>query len=250
MQLLVERMVPGERLQFRQELRVLAEREPGLDERPVSPQAQLLQTLRLLPQPGQAIDVGQRLPPPQRQRVAQLLLAGAIGGLDALPDQLFGGGDIRVYPPRIEQVPRRARHDRVTAAQHLAQVRDVALQSIQLRHGRLVAPDHIGEPVVADDVTALQREYRQDRLATQPADRPERSVDNHVNWPEKPYPHPPLPRPEVRPPLPKRTTRLSGSGIQNRTAPWSAAGTRRCLQRDALISDLAHDHGLRLDPSR
>ena len=194
-QLLVERMVPGERLQFRQELRVLAEREPGLDEHPVGPQPQLLQTLRLLPQPGQAIEVGERPTAPQRQRVAQLLLAEAAGGLNALPDQPFGGGDIRVHPTRIEQVPRRARHDRVAAAQHLAQVRDVALQSIQRRRGRLVAPDHVGEPVVADDVTTLQREYRQHRLTAQPAHRPGRSVSNHVNWPEKPYLHPPRPSP-------------------------------------------------------
>jgi hypothetical protein len=101
-QLLVERMIPGQGLQVWQELSMLAEREPGLDERPAGPQPQLLQALRLLPQPGQAIDVGQRAPPPQRQRLAQLLCAGAMVGLDALPDKPFGGSDIGVYPIRIE----------------------------------------------------------------------------------------------------------------------------------------------------
>jgi hypothetical protein len=72
----------------------------------------------------------------------------------------------------------------------MAQVRDVALQGIERRRGRLITPYHVGEPVVADDVTALQGEYGQHRLATQPAHRPERPVDHHVNRPEKPYPHP------------------------------------------------------------
>ena len=188
-QLLVERMIPGERLQVRQELSVLAEREPGLDERPGGPQPQLLQAPRLFLQPGQASDVGQRPPPPQRQRVAQLLFAGVASGLDALPDKPFSGRDIGVHPARIEQVPRRARHDRVAAAQHLTQVRDVALQGVDRRRGRLVTPDHVGEPVAADDVAALQREHGQHRLAAQPAHRPRHPVDHDVNRPEKPYPH-------------------------------------------------------------
>jgi hypothetical protein len=109
---------------------------------------------------------------------------------DALPDEPLGDGDVCVHAIGIEPVPGRARQDRVAAAQHLAQVRHVALQRVQHRRWLAVGPDHVGEPVVADDVSVMQREHRQHRLAAQPAHRPGYSVYHRVNRPEKSYPHP------------------------------------------------------------
>ena len=57
-ELLVERVIPGERLEIRQDLPVLTQREPGLHQLPAGPQPQLLQALGLLPQPGQAVEAG------------------------------------------------------------------------------------------------------------------------------------------------------------------------------------------------
>ena len=58
MQLLIERVVGGQRLQLQQQLGVLTERKPGLGQRPDRPQPQLLQPSRLFLQPRQARDVG------------------------------------------------------------------------------------------------------------------------------------------------------------------------------------------------
>lgn len=48
-----------------------------------------------------------------------------------------------------------------------------------------LAPDHIGQPVGADDLAGLQRQNREHRLAPEAADRSWFPVDHYVDRPEE-----------------------------------------------------------------
>ena len=60
--------------------------------------------------------------------------------------------------------------------------------------------DHVGEPVAADDDTAVQCQHRQHRLAAQPVHWPGHAVGDNVNRPEQPdlHPRPRFPGSQVR----------------------------------------------------
>ena len=57
-----------------------------------------------------------------------------------------------------------------------------------LRRSR-IPPDRLGQAIGADDLTAMQRQNGQHRLAPQPMHRPRLTPDHDVNRPKKTYPH-------------------------------------------------------------
>ena len=63
--LLVQRVFMGEAVQLRDDLHVLARRQPGVDERSADARPELVQVPGLLVQPRQPGHVGQRSPPPE-----------------------------------------------------------------------------------------------------------------------------------------------------------------------------------------
>jgi hypothetical protein len=188
--LLVERLLPGQPLQVRYQLGVLAERELGVDQRPLGVQPHLVQPARLLVRQGDAGQVGQRAAAPQRERGAQVPdPLGRVGRAPALPDQSLGDLHVRALGTEVEDVAGRPGPDRVPAAQHAAQVGHVALQRVGDHRGGVRAPHRVDELVGGDDLARVQREDREHGLAAQPAYRVRHPVLHHVHRPEQPHPH-------------------------------------------------------------
>nr|WP_245908766.1 hypothetical protein [Pseudosporangium ferrugineum] len=113
-------------------------------------------------------------------------MAGRAG---ALPDEVLGGLDVAGAGREIQHIAGRPGDDRLLAAEHLAQVGDVALQGVERRGRRAVAPDDVQQPVGADHLAALQGEHGEDRLAAQPVHRPGGTLDGDVDRAEKPDLH-------------------------------------------------------------
>ncbi|GAA3301338.1 hypothetical protein GCM10020218_094820 [Dactylosporangium vinaceum] len=114
-QLLVERVLAGQLLQLGQQLGVVAEAEPGREQRPLALQPQLPEPLGLLLQPGHAGRVGHRLPAPQVKGALQIAGPdGVVAVAQPGPDEPLGNGDVGPVRPDIEDISRRPRtHSRL-----------------------------------------------------------------------------------------------------------------------------------------
>ena len=119
-QLLVVRVVLDQPVQFRYEPSVLAEGQPGLDQRPGGLQPEPAQPLGVLVQPGAPGEVGevrQRLAPPEPERCAQVALTvDWVRRHGGVADQAFGGLHVGDLGADIEHVARRPVADRGPAA--------------------------------------------------------------------------------------------------------------------------------------
>ena len=187
---LVVPVVGGELLQVPDDLLMLTQREQGLDQGELGPQPQPVQAGRLLVQERQLGHVGQRAAAPQRQRVAQVGRGGGrVGGPGAGVDVVLGQLDVGRPAVEVEHVPGRAGDDGRPAAQHLAQVGDVALQGVRDAGRRGSVPHHLDEPVDAHHVAAVQRQHRQHRPAPQSPHRTRARPVDHVDRAEQPHPH-------------------------------------------------------------
>ena len=168
-QLLVVRVVLDQPVQFRYEPSVLAEGQPGLDQRPGGLQPEPAQPLGVLVQPGAPGEVGevrQRLAPPEPERCAQVALTvDWVRRHGGVADQAFGGLHVGDLGADIEHVARRPVADRGPAAQDLPEVGHMALHGVQRGRRRGVAPDRVDQPVGADDLTRVQGQHRQHRDA-------------------------------------------------------------------------------------
>jgi hypothetical protein len=150
--LLVQRVLGGHLLQFGQQLQMFPGGQPGLGQRSPDPLEQQVQPSRLLLKPGQPGHVRQRPPAPQRQRLPQVPdPADRIGGLRALPQQPLGQPHVGAVVAEVKHIAGRTGQDRLLAAQHGPQVRDVTLQRVQGHRRRGVPPDGIHQPAGADD---------------------------------------------------------------------------------------------------
>jgi hypothetical protein len=94
----------------------------------------------------------------------------------------------------IQQMAGRLSEDRVFAAQHAAQVRDVPLQCVARGQGRGRTPDHVDQPVDAGDLAISQRKGSQHRFAPQPVQRPQLAIEDNIDRPKKPHQHRMTPR--------------------------------------------------------
>jgi hypothetical protein len=84
---LVERVLAGQPGQLPDQLRVLAQRQRGVDPGQLPPQPQAVQPGHLVGQAGHPGQVGQRLAAPQRQRVGEVTLRVGRAGRDGALDQ-------------------------------------------------------------------------------------------------------------------------------------------------------------------
>ena len=170
MDLLVERMVGRRLLQLGYQLPVFPGGQPRVGQRVPDLLAEQFQPPRLLFQPGQPGQVGQRPPAPQGQRLPQVRgRAGRVRGLRALAEQPLGQQHVGAVVAEVQQVTGRPGHDG-GLAEHGTQVRDVALQRVQ-RGGRGLAPDRVDQAAGSDDLAGVQGQGGQDGLPPQPADR-------------------------------------------------------------------------------
>jgi hypothetical protein len=139
--LLIQRPGGHQLFQFGQQRGVLPGRQPGLEQGPPDRRAEQFQAPGLLLQPGQPGQVGQGSPAPQGQCCPQPPRGQhRISRLLALVQQALG--DLHVGPvwAEIEDIARWLGADRQLVAQHVAQLRHVALQRVQHGRRRAVPP--------------------------------------------------------------------------------------------------------------
>ena len=144
-QALAKRVLGDERLELRHELVLAAERQVGVDPLLDGREALLLEARDLALGERLVAEVGQRLPVPERERLAQ---AGrpllGIGQGARLPDEQLEPAQVDLARRDVQQVAGRPRPDPLGADQ-LADGGDVPVQRGLRGLGRRVAPDALRE---------------------------------------------------------------------------------------------------------
>ena len=85
----------------------------------------------------------------------------------------------------LELVARRPRRD--DRAECLAELRDVDLDRVRRRVGRLAGPERLDEPVDGDDAAGLEREHREERARLRPPECDGHAVPFRLDRAEEPY---------------------------------------------------------------
>ena len=155
-------MGDGKRLELPDRLDVLPERVLGVDARLQRRQAHLLQACDLALRERLVLQVGERRPPPQRQRLAQHPRRRRRRGRARLLDERFEALQVQLPRLDVKHVTRCPGHDDV-GAERAAEMRDVHLQRLAGGLRRSVAPQLVDEPLGRDHLVAVQEEKRQQR---------------------------------------------------------------------------------------
>ena len=71
--------------------------------------------------------------------------------------------------------------------ERLAELRDVDLDGVRRRLGRLAGPERLDEPVDGDDAAGLEREHREQRARLRPSEGDGRAVPLRLDRAEEPY---------------------------------------------------------------
>jgi len=188
--LLIQRAARRPLLQLRHQVRVFPRRQPRLHQRPPHLTGQQTQPPGLLLQPHRPAHIHQRPPPPQRQRPAQVPGAPRRAGRPlAPPQQPLRRPRIGAITAQVQRIPRRPGHDRLPAAQHLTQIRNMRLQTVQHRGRGHAAPHHLHQPAGADHLPIMQGQRRQHRLAPQPIHRPRPATGRDIDRPQQSHLH-------------------------------------------------------------
>jgi hypothetical protein len=170
---LSKRMVADQRFELADHLRVVAERQLGLDALLDGRQAQLLEAGDLALGEGLIREIGERGTTPEREGVSQqlggALRATAGKGLRALVQQPLEACPVELVGPEPDQVPAPAREDHAvrarptSALERLAQARDVHLEALGGAGRRVLTPELVDQPVARDDLVRVQQQDRQHR---------------------------------------------------------------------------------------
>ena len=170
---LAQRLGLDERLELGDELGVAAQREVGLDALLDDDGAQLLEPGDLRLRERLVDEVGERRAAPERERLAQRDLGGGrVARLERGPPLLRERDEavhVDALGLELEHVARRARRD--DGAERLAELRDVDLDGVRGRLGRIAGPERLDEPVDGDDASRLEREHGEERARLLPAER-------------------------------------------------------------------------------
>ena len=147
-EVLAERMLPHERLQLADQLRVPSVREVELDPLLEAREAELLQTgdLGL----GEALvgEVRERISAPQLERLPRLSAVA----------QELEAGEIELVRLEPQQVSARLRLEALPS-EHLPQLRDVDLQRLSRRLRRLLVPEGLDQPLLRDHAVRVHCEH-------------------------------------------------------------------------------------------
>jgi hypothetical protein len=138
---LVEGMLDDEALELGNERRVLAEREPGVDQLFLGDDSQLFEAGSLEENEGLEGEIGERRPAPERERLAEPLDAlRGVGFASCLLEQTLEAKQVDLVSLDLEQVARGLRaHDRLT--EQLPQRRDDVLERPFPRRRRSLSPE-------------------------------------------------------------------------------------------------------------
>ena len=160
---LPEHVLGDHRLQLRHQLEMAAARQIGVDPILQRRQPQLLQTRDLALRQRLALQIGQRLPPPQRQRITQT--GRAITGIPARTrplHQRLKPRHIDLIRRRPQQIPRRPRPDPLSP-QQLAQRRHMPMQRVLRTTRRILTPQRLDQLRARHHLTTTQHQQRQQR---------------------------------------------------------------------------------------
>jgi hypothetical protein len=162
-QTLAKHVLCDQRLELRHQLVMAAERQLGVDAILDRREPQLLEPSDLALRECLALEVGQRLAPPERQRVAQARRPLArIVALAGPRDQRLEPGEVDLVRRRLQQITGRARPDPLGADQ-LAKARDMPVQRGLRRSRRLLSPQCLDQLGAAHDLLATQEQHREQR---------------------------------------------------------------------------------------
>ena len=176
-------MLGDEGLELADNMRLAAELELGLEAVLPGGKARLFEPGGLGHHGVFELDVRQRRPAPERERLPQThrpLLRSSVPGLS---DAALEAVDVDRIPRDLQYVAGRARDEQV-CAEHLAQLRDEVLEGANGRLGRFVAPELVDESIRRDDLSCTQREEREQGALLLAAHVEEATVDADLEWPE------------------------------------------------------------------
>ena len=159
-QALAEGMLGDERLELRHELRMLPEREVGVDPPLDRQQVQLLEARDRRLRERLVGEIGERGPAPERERLAQQL--GGRGGIGraGLLDEALEAVDVELLgvEPERRSRARRVTRQRGAGAERLAQPRDARLERRRTLLRRLARPQLLDQPVRRDDLVRVEEQ--------------------------------------------------------------------------------------------
>jgi hypothetical protein len=168
---------------------VAVEREVRVDAQLERVEPRVLELARSARRPRLGLEVGQRPPAEERERLAQ-----RFGGLlrRLITRALDKGGEaIGVQLPGLERddVACGPRLDQRVRRQRPPQPRDVRLQRRRRVAGRVLAPQRLDDAVAGEHLARVQDEQRQHRALPQASERDRVPVHHHLEGPEHPDLH-------------------------------------------------------------
>lgn len=189
---LAGRVRPHEALQLTDEGCAVTERQPSVHASLDGGQTQLGEAHRLGGGDGKALELGQRLAAPPRQRVIErgARLPCVAGGERRTPscDEDLEATSVKCVGLDLEPVPSADGPDR-PARQGATKVRDVGLERLGRRAGWHVAPQVSDELACRDRLSGSQGQRREYRPLLGTADLDARAVHGHLERPEHPHLH-------------------------------------------------------------
>ena len=185
-------MLAHQRLELPDQPCVLAERQPRVD-------SILKRRQSRLPKPGDLAlrealvgEIGQRLPTPQRKRLAQAPVGDrrVTRGKRALAagHQRLKTADVNLLALDREQITVSPRQDHIVA-ERLAQLRDVALNDLDRARGRPLAPQLVDQPIGRQHLAAVNQQHSQQRTLLSAAQRDQATILRDLKRPKYPKVH-------------------------------------------------------------
>jgi len=187
-----QRVLPDERLQLGDEVRLPTERQVGFDSLLEHLQVEFLQPPALGLHQGARVDVGERLSAPEGKRLREP--CGRRLGMAArelflpLAQQSFETADVDRRGLGVQHVPGCARDDQL-GSEHLAQARNVALKCRDGGLGRPLAPDGLDQLVTGDDTVCVEEQCRKHGALLWPANGEQSTIALDLERPEDPKLH-------------------------------------------------------------
>ena len=161
---LTKHVLGDQRLELCHQLEMAAGRQIGVDPILQRRQPQLLQPGDLALRERLAPQIGQRLPPPQRQRITQHRPSDHRDppARTRPLDQQLKPRHVDLIRRRAQQIPRRPRPDPLSP-QQLAQRRHMPVQRVLRATRRILTPQRLDQLRARDHLTTTQQQQRQQR---------------------------------------------------------------------------------------
>ena len=171
-----QRMLGDEPLELPDQLPVAAGGEASVDRQLGRMEAQLLQPPDLGGGERLAGDVGQRVAPPQPERLARLLLL----------DQALEANGVDAFHVELQLITAPVGDDLgAVAVEQPPELGDVELHHLRRGRRRVLAPEPIHQQLDRDGRVGAEREHRQQRALLRRAERDRPAMDCRLDRPEQ-----------------------------------------------------------------